>query len=353
MQLNSSKYEKITMKMSKYTIREVTESEKDKWDEFVLSVTGSVIFHLYGWLKTAENESGFKLHPVAIEENQKIVAIFPVFYKSVKGISVILSPPAGCAIPYLGPVFHFKTNNQYKIESTYKDLTKIFNDYFYTEFKPDYFRFNTTPQLNDVRPFIWTGYNVKTNYTYYLLLSKSIENIFSEFDSRIRNLIKKFDKTHKNYIVKNIGLTEIVCLVKKRYRLQGIPHNISYEYFEEISKLYPNKISSIGIVDKDVLISGLVLLEHNKHLQFWIGGVSVDKKYNGINEKLHWLTVQEYQKKAFNYYENIGANTEHLCLNKSKYNFKPECYFSIEKKTLKSKIAEYMLKKFGIRGSSL
>ena len=340
--------------MAEFTVRPIAAEEKEEWDAFVAESAQSTVFHYYDWLRCAEEESGYRLEALKVEQNgDRFAGIFPLFVKRNKGINLVVSPPPGCAIPHLGPLFHFKSENQYCIESEYRKLVSTLSYYIKHKLRADYQRFTLPPSVIDVRPFIWDGYDASPLYTYKLNLEVTEEELLADFDKRIRSRVKKFQKKYNHTEMRTEGFSEIVDAVKSRYQQKGRKHETSKTYFQQLIESLTSNIRAYSIYDGDHYISGILTLHHQNMVQVWIGGTNPDKKYDGVNEFLHWSLIQKLKKDGVKWYERIGANTPHLCENKSKYNFRPVQYYKLEKKNRKARVAEYIAQKIGIRGSDI
>lgn len=332
--------------MNKLHVHVLHESEKGAWDKFVDLSTHSAVFHYFDWLKCAEEESGFKFIPIVIEKpGGGRVCQFPVFIKSKWGVKVACSPPPGCAIPYLGPIFSFKTDNQHKIEADLKHSIYRCFDHI-NSYSIDYHRYVCTPEFTDIRPFTWSGFATDVKYTYRLdLKGRCTEEVYNSFDSKIRKMIRRYKNEYPESELREVSINKVIDQIKDRYSVKNRKHGISQSYFNNISNIFNGKLDPVGVFVGDNFINGTILLKHNHNVLSWVGSSAVASDYNGVNEFSRHAVINKVTNQDFISYESVGANTEALCENKSKYNFRPVSYFIVEKKNLKAKVAVSVVSK--------
>jgi len=338
--------------MSGYKIRILDEAESDTWDDFIDRCEGGTIFHKFAWLKAAGKHTKFSLIPLVVFKGDSLICAFPFFTKKNFSLKVILSPPNGCGIPYLGPVLALPASNQYKLEKFYFGLVDAIINFLKKVIGFDYIRIVLTPYISDTRPFIWNGLNVRPNYTYIISLKDDINIIFNNFDGRIRTMIRKFEKNKDCNIQKGDfeDFFKLLNIVQRRYKLQGIKYKVSKKY---LSDLLDSNLSEsfmfLGAFRNEELITGNILLRYKNNLHHWIGGVKVNENIAGINESIHWSAIKEHSQINLNHYELIGANTRHLCDHKSKYSPKLLPFYTVEGSTWKGRLGLGVFKKLSGR----
>lgn len=328
--------------MSMFAIRVISQKEKVLWDQFISKAPSGTLFHKYEWLEAAEKHTGYKLIPIVVFKGDVLICVFPVFYLKKGFIKILLSPPNACSIPHLGPVFNIDSQKVYNFEKIYFNVIDQLLDYLASKIGYDYLKIALPPIVNDMRPFIWNIFRVSPEYTYEIPLSYGINEIFNSFDSRIRQQIRSAEK-NKSLIIKKENpeiIKSFIKLIAKRYSEQGKEFKISEDYISNLlNGPLVNNIHFLAAYYNSSLISGLVLIEYKNVIQHWLGAISPKERIVGVNELLHWTAIKDFESKGFKSYELIGANTKHLCLNKSKYNPKLINYYVAEKMTMKGNIA--------------
>ena len=328
--------------MTNINIKIISTEEHEIWDRFIDNSPSGSVFHKFEWLKAAESHSGFKLYPLAVYKGDVFICAFPVYYHKKKSLKIILSPPNACGIPHLGPVFHIETQKVYNYEKIYFNIMDQLIEFLSKQIGFDYLRIAFPPYLNDMRPLIWNNFRVSPNYTYEIYLRNGADEVYHSFDSRVRQFIRNAEKNNSISIRKlnSEGIPGFIKLIKERYKDQGKEFKISEKYISELLKgSLAENIHFIGAYLNSNIISGLVLLEYKNRVLHWLGAISPKEKITGINELLHWETIKEFESNGFKSYELMGANTKHLCQNKSKYNPDLVNYYVAEKSSWKGRIA--------------
>lgn len=328
--------------MSRYSIRVIDDSERQAWNDFIEKSEQGTVFHKYEWLKILEKHSNYSLVPIVVFKGDVQICAIPLFKKTILSVKILLSPPNGCGIPYLGPVFIPDSQKQYKKEKTYFYAIDEAFDFIFNELGFDYIRVVCSPYCDDLRPFLWKGCIVKLNYTYKIDLSQGKESIYRGFDKRIREGIRSAEK-YNNIIVREDDIEDIyriLTLVKERYALQGRKYKVEENYIRDI--INSSLKEHVRIITAEIngeTIAGSITLCYKEKVQDWIGATTPKEKVTGLNELLHWRIIQQAVDANFRYFESIGANTRHLCDHKSKYNPELISYHVVEKTSLKGKLA--------------
>jgi len=328
--------------MSKYSIRELKTEDVEIWNQIVEGSENGTIFHKYEWLKAAEIASNTKFHPlVVVKSEQEIVCLLPVFFEKKLSFRIIHSPPPECAIPSLGPVFNHSSDKQNKIESERNQVIEIFDEFITEKFHPDYIRIIT--EIEDVRPFTWLNFNANPLYTYRLNLEKGEKNIFNNFDKRIRSRVRKVEKIDDEVKIVDCTIDELIADLNKRYNQKGRKFKLNEKYLQNLSeKFSPSNLKIQALQINSEKVSKFALLKYDDTVKFWLGGANLDKLQDGANEYIHWNNIKTGISEKYNFYERIGANTKHLCENKSKYDFRPSVMYTLEKWTTKGKIGLFI-----------
>lgn len=335
--------------MSEIKVKIAEEEALKKWDELVDISTQGSIFHKLDWLRAAEIQSKSKLFLLIGCRGEKIVGLFPVFYIRKPFLKMVFSPPPRCAIPWMGPVYIDSNLKQYKVESIQQEFVGNVFDFLENELgiNIDYTLISTSHNLFDTRPFKWKGFCVQPTYSYVIPLDKNLDDILGDFKNQERTDIRRALKNDGIKIEKG-GIKEILLInkmVAERYKKQGRKYGISDDYLRDLYRNFQADIEAITLYSDGRLITGLVLLRYKKRISHWIGGTPPRVPIIGANAVLHWKVIVEAKQNDLKYYELIGANTQHLCRVKSKFNPNLEVHFSATKNSLKGKVAEYLFRK--------
>lgn len=334
--------------MKEYKVYKLGDNIKEFWDEYINESVGGTIFHRYEWLKIAEKHSKMKFIPIAVNKGDKTVCILPLFYQKKYGIRILFSPPNGCGIPHLGPVFKIPSTNRYKYEKTYIDIIDELIQFMEKIIGYDYLRIIHTPDIIDMRPYVWNKYVVRPHYTYKFDITNNIQEIFNNFHSTTKNAIKKAINNNDIVISRDPKyLSDILALVKKRYKDQNRKFNISNNYLENlIDSSLSNNIESISIIHDENTIAGDIAITDRNFAYAWIGSVSRQKIIAGVGELVLWEKIKEYNERGYKSYDIIGANTRHICKHKAKYGANLVIYCVVQKVSLKGNVALTIMNNF-------
>lgn len=146
----------------------------------------------------------------------------------------------------------------------------------------------------DLQPFIWDKYKVVPNYTYQINLSKSIEDIKNNFDSKTRNAINKAVK-------EQVSVEENLLDKQSLYdffitSLSTTDANIYKDELKNILLSFSDKDNSFSLeARKDGTLLGIVFCVYDKKACYYLlGGVDKNAGIQGINN----LLVQKSIEKA-------------------------------------------------------
>lgn len=324
--------------MGKVQVDVLTNADAAKWDEWVDASPQGTVFHRDAFLRAMAQESGTRLYRlVRGTQGGSPICLLPVFVQRKGPFRIVHSPPSGCAIPYLGPVFLGESTKQSRIESQCREAIIHLCSDIKSRVRPHLVRLISSPTLSDVRPFTWNGFKATPNYTYYLDLEAPLQDIKKAFDKRVRQRIQKADAYPDLKLSKKLNGTapEFYGNLEARYREQGYHIPFSQKYLEALSNAQPSvPVAYRGYSKSRQMLTGLLLLQSKEKWTAWVGGARPPKEYDGLVELLHWNNIQEAKAAGAQVYERVGANTPHLCQSKAKYNLRPVPYFELTRGTV-------------------
>jgi hypothetical protein len=326
--------------------------DRDGWDGFVEESPDGMLFHRWDFLKATEKHTGYKLLPLSIRRQGKLICLFPLYYRDFWGFKALLSPPPRACIPYLGPVMlpEFQHLSQIKKEDYSQKVVQGFID-FMVSLSPHYTSVTCVPGLNDARAFQWNQFHITAQYTYEIDIDRPLSEIWENIQPRTRKYIKK----HMDHIILHRVRTrdereKFYRAVEIRYMKQSLmPPLVSPDFLEELSVIFSRSIRLYLIKDdmnEDVLgVWGMI--NYKDRCITWVGGVSPgkDSAIQHVNESAYWLTMKSAQEEGCSIYEMAGANTPRLCLFKSKLNPRLASYFRAHKKNALGAIGETLYRR--------
>jgi lipid II:glycine glycyltransferase (peptidoglycan interpeptide bridge formation enzyme) len=315
--------------------------DKELWDEFVDKSPYGLLFHKWDFLKIMEKYSDYKLLPYGIYKGETLICICPLFYKKIKGLKMVFSPPPQTGVPYLGFVMNsiYNTSKSRKKEGYLNIVADEINEEI-KKISPNYVSISTVPNFLDIRPFKWNGYSVEISYTYAIDLEISLDNIWNNFEKDCRREIRNSDK-FSLFLKQTDDINTFYNILKDRYNQQKLNFPfISPEYFKEIITIFPNNIKIYFLYDDSNIIDITANYEYKNRIMFWKGWVNLQKNIHS-SEYLTWEFIKEAKSNGYKKVEIQGANVKRLCHFKSKFNPFLEIFFNIYKKDALGKLAEW------------
>jgi len=318
------------------------------WDSFVDSCPDRLLFFSWDFLKIIEKHSGFKLLPYGIYDPKKnsLMCIFPLYLYKKFGMKFLFSQPPSSAIPYIGflsaPEFYSLKQRQKE-----RDLSRIVKEITgeTRRIAPNFISLSFGPYVKDVRQFLWDDFGTDINYSYIIDLTLPLDTLWNLFDQDCRREIRSAEKL--NLSLQETTDTKTFCsIMENRYLQQGLKFPFfGYEYLNDILSTFPTNVKMYFLRHDDKIIDLVTTYEYNGRKAFWIGMVNLDKNIHG-NEFLTWSFIKAAKLEGLNLLELGGANTERLCLFKSKFNPAIEQSYSVYKNDLIGKVTKFLYQKY-------
>ncbi|EHQ34324.1 GNAT family N-acetyltransferase [Methanoplanus limicola] len=307
----------------------------DIWDKSVLSSEYGTIFHKWNFLRIAEKYSGSSLLGLMIYQGTELKAIYPVFLKNRSAFNIAMSPVSRSFMYYLGPLFvDYENLKQRKKETRFINVQQIVDELLFSELGCRYARIRLVPGYYDSRPLSWSGYDVKPLYTTRIDLKRDIDDIWNDFDKRIKGTIKKADS---NGIQVNLGDLEdmryIFQSLSERLKDQNLRPSGNWEFIYEIYNEYNNKNLNVFIAKENKKrIGGIISLYFKGIFFLWIGTLKNPGCSISPNELLVWESLKWAKEHGLKYFENMDSGSDpRLRFFKSKFNPEPVIWHSAEK----------------------
>jgi hypothetical protein len=317
-------------------------NDRARWDSFVETSPDKLLYFKWDFLKIIEKHSGYTLLPYGVFDDRttELLSIFPLFYYKKWGMKFVFSQPPRSLIPYLGFLMnpgYYSLRQRDKetclnqvVEEITKEIEVISPNYTYISF---------SPQIQDIRPFIWRGFDTQIQYTYTIDVTLPLESIWNGFNKSTKKDIRSAEK-HPIVLQETKDTTTFLSIMQDRYRQQGLNFPLfGLDYLNDILTQFPENLKMFFLYDNDTVINLGTFFDYNARKLLWIGGVSIDKTIPS-NEFLVWDLIKKAQSEGIKTLDFGGADTERLCFFKSKFNPSLESSFSIIKKDLIGKSSE-------------
>jgi lipid II:glycine glycyltransferase (peptidoglycan interpeptide bridge formation enzyme) len=313
--------------MPEYTIKEITEENAEKWDEFVKESPQGCIFSSFGWKKIIENSTPFTQKIFGAYDKEKLAGGVVLTEKKQLGhlvaLNSLLSPYQGFLLP--GTTTSKISDQMSKEHGVLKSLAD------FTKKRYSQVELNNAPNLTDLRPFILNKWESNPRYTYYLDIS-SVTSLWSKFDGSVRRTIKKAQKQDFHVGVMNYRTSEIYSLLDMTFTKNGgknpIPENLVKGILE--SEILKKNRVCIGARSKEGnLISAIICLWDEKMAYYLIATTNPEFLSTGINSLLIWELAGFLQSMNIKKLDFIGANIPGIARFKECFNPELITFYSL------------------------
>ncbi len=320
--------------------------DKSLWDKFVDTSPYGMLFHKWDLLKIVERHTGQELRTYGFFKGDELIGVMPLFYKKTKGVKMIYSPPQGSLayIPYMGMVMgeSYPGLKQRKKES-YLDMAWSDLNNELKHVSPNFTSITFVPEMYDIRPLLWDGYDVELRYTYIIDLQKPLETIWDGFEKECRKNIKDCEP----YDLRIKQTTDIDSFYRTMATdLDGHGSNNTFfqrqspEYLKELIKAFPQNIKLYSLYRDNEVIGANVNCEYKDLCMGWEGDAVMQREIKS-NEYLNWELIKMAKESGYKRYENWGADMKRLNQFKSKFNPTLVPYYHVRKKDTVGRLSEW------------
>jgi len=318
----------ITLKIAK-------EEDKELWDSLVEKSSHGTLFHTWKFLKIVEKHTESKLYPIIGLKGTTPIGIYPLFLQKRFFTKIVLSPPQGALLLYLGPaIVDYDKLKQSKKESTFVEFQRKVNEFLKSEINYNYVRIRTSPDLIDSRPFLWTDYNVELLYTYIIDINKGTQYVWKNFNKQLRIDVNKTKR--EGVKVKGGSKRELKYLrisLAERFIEQGYKTSDYSRYLLDVYKaFYPENMRIFVGEYNGETVGGLALLSYKDKVSLWIGIPKTDLEGIYPNDLIVWESIMWACENNYKRYEIMDAgHNPRLRHFKSKFNPELSPWYSAEK----------------------
>ena len=332
--------------MPEIEVRELAKDDYDLWNELVNISPQGTIFHSSDWLKIAERHTDSKLYLFAGYLGDEPVVAVPFFYRRGFFFKTLSSPINATMIQNLGPIIPSYDNlKQDKREFYFREFQKELDHYIHSKIRPDVMDITTSPNLIDVRPYIWTNYHVTPRYNYV----KNIENldfVWNGFKKRLRKNIANAEKNGVEIEEGNLNSYKfIIQSLSMRLEEQESKLPVSNEYMLDLyHTFYPNNLKVFISKYEGKQVGGIICTTYKDKITIWVGATRANLKGLYPVDLLQWKIIEWGHENGFKYCEILGANMPSISYFKSRYNFDLSIYYSVEKSSTTFKVVTNVYK---------
>ncbi len=320
-------------------------NDSEYWDSIISQSTHGTPFHFWKWLKITEKHTRTKLYPIIGMKDNNPIGLLPLFFQKKGPINMVFSPPPHASIFYLGPILiGYNTLKQSKKEINYCEFQNAVEEFITIDLKAHYISIALPPNLQDPRPYIWSGYTTEAIYDYIIDLSQGSDYLLQTLNNKQR---QNLNRAKKRGITTEIGgkkeIDQILNLMNQRYAQQGKKIEAPREYFLDIYDAYEDIIKIFIAKVDDVIVSGSIDFQYKDTHYSWIGNPKPKTRMSpSPNDLIIWESIRFASERGFRYYVTMnaaGSKRLHSYFA-SKFNPELKVHFSVKKNSILTGILE-------------
>ncbi|RQH00375.1 lipid II:glycine glycyltransferase FemX [Natrarchaeobius oligotrophus] len=307
-------------------------TEADEWNRYVERSPGTNPFFRAEALRLQADETGTRPHLLAGFKGQEAVGIFPVFELRKGPITGAFSPAPRSWSCYLGPsLLNVDKLKQRKADRRTKRFLEGCLEWIDDELSPQYSKF-VAAEFDDVRPFVWNGYDVTPGYTYVIDLEGDEDELLGRFSGDARSNVRNADEA--DYVVEEGDVDDVERIVEQvsnRYENQGRTFHLSSEFARSAYDRLPDGAIRPYVCRTDgEFLGGILVVESDSTRYRWQGGVKPDTEVDlPINDLLDWHVMRDGLREGRERYDLVGAGVPSINRYKAKFNPRLETHYEI------------------------
>jgi len=314
------------------------EDDAKEWDSIISKSLHGTLFHTWTWLRLAEKHTQTTLYPLIGLKDNVPIGVFPLFYQKKGPFRLVFSPPPSTVLFYLGPVIaDYNKIKQEKREKIFLNFQESVDNFIKNKLNAQYISISLTPDLQDPRPFLWSGYSIEPQYDYIIDLSRGVDSLLRDIDKKQR---QNLSRAKKRGILVELGgkneYEEILNLMDIRYKQQGKIVSPSRKYLLDIYDAYKDNMKIFIAKIDNKIVTGSIDFQYKDTHYSWIGNPKPKNHTTpSPNDLVIWESVRFAQEKGMKYYVTMNAagNNRLHSYYASKYNPDLKVHFSLKKTT--------------------
>lgn len=313
---------------ARYTVRELKTSEFAHWDEFVdLSPSGTV-FNLSSCLQAdARLFDNNSMQIFGVFHNDRLIAGLSAYVRKRGPLQVIAAPimsfyhSVTLQNDLLSDPYHRTISEHRQFEALLPFLEKKF----------DAIELSLSPEITDIRPFLWRDWQTRVSYTYRVTLA-SDDKILQSFNKNMRRLIKR-GEDEKLTFGPCRDISAIARLSDRVYEQQNLSAPLSTAQIEKLltGMFRLKNLLSYGAYDRQGnLLAVDVILVDRKRAYMFLSASDPDQRQLGGTAFLRWHTFREIRQYT-NEVDLTGADIPSIAHFKSTMGGRLVSYYRVKK----------------------
>lgn len=308
---------------------------------------GYEVFHEPAALGVLDDHADGDLRLYGAFKGEQAVGLLPVFVAERAVGRTVFSPPISLGVPRLGPVLSPNSPKRTKRERINAELVEAVLADVDATGRATLFRM-TCPTDYDPRPFQWNDLSLDPRFTYVLDLDGGdLADLLGGFSSSLRKEMRRLDDVDLTIETEGVDAARRISRdVVDRYADRDDSAPVTPGFVDDLLSALDDDHWRVYVArapdgeDR----SGIVTLYGPDTAYYWQGGVTASYDGVSVNNLLqHRILADLYEDPAFESvtaYDLVGANTEHLCEYKAKFNGDLRPYFVVESAGIEMQVAK-------------
>ncbi len=298
------------------------------WDQFVKDSPGGTVFSTSAWLSAARKSTGGDIVIYGCYKKGNLIAGCSGLRTKKARLDRFTTP---ILTPYGGFIYaHIPAIRAAKVEAERQKATAGIITRLESDF--DYILLSHSPDIEDIREFIWRDWQILVKYTYRIDLSEA-DKLWSAFENRTNTVIRKAQKNCFSIHQKD-DLNLFICQYKMIYekrRLQPVPDRI-VDVFHRAAQ--ESGLCSMYTAEEPsgATVSTVVFVQGFETLYAWIAGADPEYNSSGATSLLYSEVFKEMSSQCHSF-DFVGANIPSIAKFKRGFGGVLTPYYVTEKYT--------------------
>ena len=269
-----------------FEIRQLSEKDEKKWDEFVMTNSSTTFYHQIGWKKVVEETYKHKpIYLIAESETGEIVGILPMFLiKSIFFGKRLVSVPFA---PYGGVCAADETIENAVVEEA-KRITK--------ECGADYLELRNLKENPVNLP------KKESNVTFIIELNSNPEIPWKNLRKRVRGSIRKAIKSNLKTEMNIENVKDFYDIYAQNVRDLGSPVH-SYRFIINLIREFPSHVNIMSVKYNEKIISSVFVLFLKDTIMPFLGGSLREYLRFSPNNFKYWELIKYGCENNYKYFD--------------------------------------------------
>jgi hypothetical protein len=315
--------------MAKSEVRVLLEPEYRQWDQLVEHSEQGTIFHSSSWIAAAAKMLALDFILIGVFKNSELIGGCS-FYRKNLFFGYRIAYTANTFSPYGGFVLENPASTQVRENETrHHEIISLILEKIQT-MNLAKINFINGPGLSDIRPFTRTGWKGRVYYTYIVPLEN---DIFSSISYGARRSIRKAQKLGIS-VKKEYNPDIFWNLAQATYAKQAMPVPYKKDHIVAFMEMMNrNNLGDMWIAKtpSGEPVSAVFYAYDPQMAHGWLGANDPAFKDTGSVSFILFESLAELQKRGFQRFNIMAANTPHLAQFYSSFNPRLVPYYGVEK----------------------